>query len=100
GTATKFVLGPGGFGKKSAGAMPVLPVTEKRLEVPVPWLLIQKGLPVAPGKAATPHVLTKFGSTMVAPMSERSDARFVCLNWAWAIPPLAHSAPRPTAVKR
>src|SRR5580698_5787328 len=86
GIAAKFVAGEG---KTFAAATPVLPVTEKRLDVPVPWLLIQKGDP--PGMAAMPHVFMRFGSVSVAspPMSE---TRSVCLNWASAVPAPAQSA--------
>ena len=98
GMATKFVSGAGGrAGKPFAAATPVLPVTVNRLDVPVPWFEIQNGL--APGIAETPHVLTRFGSVEVA-SPEMSEARFVCLNCAWAIPPLAHSAPKATVVNR
>ena len=74
GMLTKFVPP----GKRFAGATPVLPVIVKRLDVAVPWFEIQKGLP---GRFETPHVLTRFGSVMVA-RPEMSEARFVCLNCA------------------
>src|SRR5208282_3508851 len=58
------------------GATPVLPVTEYKLEVLVPWLSIQNG--EAPGIAVRPHVFFRFGSVMAA-RPEMSETRSVCL---------------------
>ena len=77
---TKFVAGTPG---RIAGATPVLPVTENTLDVPVPWLAIQKG--DTPGMAVRPHVFFRFESVIVA-RPEMSEARSVCLNCAWASP--------------
>src|SRR3984957_13541018 len=90
GMAAKFVPG---VPLRFPGAMVELPVTAYRLDVPVTWLSIQKG--DAPGMAVRPHVFFRFGSVIVA-RPEMSEARAACLNCAWAIPPPAHSAPKPT----
>jgi hypothetical protein len=85
GMAAKFVPG---VPLRFTGAMVVLPVTEKRLDVAVPWPLIQKG--DAPGMAVRPHVFFRFRSVSLA-RPEMSEARSVCLNCAWAVPPAARA---------
>src|ERR1700693_6131035 len=61
GMAAKFVPGAP---LRFTGVMVVLPVTEYKLEVLVPSLSIQNGLP--PGMAVRPHVFFRFGSVIVA----------------------------------
>ncbi len=72
----------------------MLPVTEKSGLVCVPWSEIQTGLPFA---NETPQGFTRLESVIVASPG-MFETRLVCLNCAWAVPPPAHSAPKPTVV--
>src|ERR1700683_1595767 len=74
----------------------VLPTTEGRMDVLVPWSEIQMGLPFA---NETPQGFTRLES-VVAASPWMFETRLFCWNCAWAVPAPAHNAPRPTALNR